>query len=199
MIYRNGLERLPLQQFIENIFRLTLGNSNPISQSFEHALRFRVMRLVITGNIVRPQSFNPGDADRFSRAIRIFRTMVSMQTMRFGNRKFAVRIMLFAIARRRNEHAHHFIDIVIIEAHVIRHCVGSTVDKFLYKPTVIDIYRFDIVELLRMFINRFPCSLAEAGNRYGQVSMRFAIIKICMHAFNERPMVGRELHRFQYF
>jgi hypothetical protein len=27
------------------------------------------------------------------------------------------------------------------------------------------------------------------------VSMRFAIIKIHMHAFNKRPMVGRELRK----
>src|SRR5216684_2110615 len=98
-IYRNGSKRPPFQQFTKNIFRLTLGNSNPISQCFKHALRFRVIRLVITGKVVRSQSFNPGDADWFSRALRIFCTMVSMQTMRLGNREFAVRIMPFTIAR----------------------------------------------------------------------------------------------------
>src|SRR5205807_3800050 len=30
-IYRNGFKRLPFQQFIENIFWLTLGNGNPVS------------------------------------------------------------------------------------------------------------------------------------------------------------------------
>jgi hypothetical protein len=50
-----------------------------------------------------------------------------------------------------------------------------------------------------MVMDRFPCSLAEAGNRYGQASMRFAIIEIRMYAFNKRPMVGGELHWFQYF
>src|SRR5262249_32276187 len=99
VIYRNGSKRLPLQQFIKNMFWFTLGNSNPISQSFEHALRPGVMGLVITGKIVRPQSFNPGYADWFSLAIRILRTMVGMQTMRFGDRKSAVGIMLLAIAR----------------------------------------------------------------------------------------------------
>ena len=57
------------------------------------------MRLVVTGNIVRTQGFNPGDADRFSRGVRIFGTMVGMQAMRFGSREFAVGIMALAVAR----------------------------------------------------------------------------------------------------
>jgi len=57
------------------------------------------------------------------------------------------------------------------------------------KPTVIDIGRFDIVELLRMFVNRFSCSLVEAGDWQGQSSMRLAIIEICMQALKRRPMV----------
>jgi len=197
-IYRNGPERLPFQQFIKNGFRLTLGNSHPISQGLEHALRLSVMRLVVTGNVVRSERFDPGDADRFSRAIPIFRTMVGMQTVRCGNREFAVRIVAFAIARGRYEHAHHVIDVVIIEAHVTRHGVGSAVDKIFREPAVIDIDRCDIVELLGMVMDRFPRGLAEAGNWHGQVSLRFAIIEISVQAFEDRPMIGRERQRFQY-
>ena len=105
--------------------------------------------------------------------------------------------MPFAIARRGNEHAHHFIDIVVIEAHVIRHCIGRTIDEFLEDPAVVHIYGFDIVELLGIFMNISPCRVAKAGNWHGQVSMSFAIIEIHVHAVDERPMGGGELHGFQ--
>src|SRR5215211_7257023 len=127
MVCRDGLERSLFQQLIENTLRVALGNSNPISQSFKHALRLGIMRLVVTGNVVRTESFNPGDADWFSRAIRVFCTMVGMQTMWLGDCKLAVRIMAFAVARGRDEYAHHLINVVVIEAHVMRHRVGRSV------------------------------------------------------------------------
>src|SRR6185369_3452125 len=99
VIHRNGPERPAFQQLLENVFRLALGNGDPVSQGLEHALRWRVMCLVVTGDIVRPQSFDPANADRFPRAFRVFRTMVGMQAMRLGDGELAVGIMPFAIAR----------------------------------------------------------------------------------------------------
>ena len=81
-IYRNGFGGT-VQQLIGVLLRLALGNGNPISQGLEHALRFRIMRLVMAGDVMmRTQSFNPGYADSFCLTIRIFRAMVGMQTMR---------------------------------------------------------------------------------------------------------------------
>ncbi len=80
----------------------------------------------------------------------------------------------------------------------MRHRIGSAVGKFLGEPAVIDVDRFDFVELLRMFMDRIACGLAEAGNRYGQAGMRLAIVEIRMQAFKERPIAGREPDWFQY-
>lgn len=90
--------------------------------------------------------------------------MVCMQTMRLGCRESPVRIISLAIARRGNEDAHHLIDIVTIYAYEIPHRVGSIAENVFDKPSVIDIYRRDIVELLRVLVDLFRCSLVEAGD-----------------------------------
>src|SRR6185503_18622543 len=197
VIHRNGLERPARQQFLKDVFRLALGSRDPVSQGVEHALRPGVERSVVAGNIVRPESLDPGDADWFSLGARILRAMVGMQAVRRRRCKPAVRIMPLAIVCRRNEHADHSIDILIVEARIVRHRVGRAVGKS-FRPAAIDTCRFDIVELLRMLMNFLRGDVGKAGNWDGQVGMRIAIVEIRAQAFEERPIAGGELHWFQY-
>ena len=81
-VHRNGPERSPFQKLMENLFRPTLGDVDPVPQRFQHALRLRVVRPVVAAHIMRAQGFDAGNADGLSAALRIFGAMVGMQPVR---------------------------------------------------------------------------------------------------------------------
>ena len=105
--------------------------------------------------------------------------------------------MPFAIARRRDEDVHHCVDVVVVETDEGRHRVGSAAGECFVEPPVVDGDRLNIVELLRVFVDRLACGRAEAGDWQGQARMGFAVVEVCVQAFEERPLGGGERHRVQ--
>ena len=109
----DGAQHLPREQVFEQGFRLALGDGDPVAHGLEHALGPGILCPVVAGDVVRSQGLDPGDADRLAPRRRILRTVVGVQAVRGGHGELAVGIVPLAIARRRHEHAHHRVDVVV--------------------------------------------------------------------------------------